>query len=219
MGFRLWRSLCLLALIGLGAVIPALHVRAQAAEFDYYVLSLSWSPSWCEANDRGGRTAQCNSRHRYGFIAHGLWPQRARGWLQDCHSNEPDRVPEALARSYFDIIPSAGLAGHEWRKHGTCTGLSQNDYFRTLRAAYSKVLVPPVVFNGALDRKLGTDQIEALFMRVNAGLTRDAIAVSCDDGRLSEIRICMSKSLGYVGCPEVDRRSCRLKTITLPAIK
>jgi ribonuclease T2 len=217
MSFQLWRSLCLFLLTCFGSV--ALHAPAEAAEFDYYVLSLSWSPSWCEANDRGGRTAQCSSRHRYGFIAHGLWPQRARGWLQDCHSNEPGRVPEALARSYFDIIPSAGLAGHEWRKHGTCSGLSQSNYFRTLRAAYSKVLVPPVVFNGALGRKLGTDQIEALFTKANPGLTGDAIAVSCDEGQLSEIRICMSKSLGFVGCPEVDRRSCRLKTLTLPAIK
>jgi len=215
---QLLRSLFLL-LIALGACMPLAGTRAEAADFDFYVLALSWSPSWCDANDRGGRTSQCNGRRNYAFIAHGLWPQSNRGWLEDCESGEPDRVPDALARSYFDIIPSAGLAGHEWRKHGTCSGLSQDMYFRTLRRAYSAVAIPPVVFNGALDRRLSTEQIEQLFMRANPGLSENAIAVMCEDNNLSEIRICMTKGLGFIPCPDVDRRSCRQRTIGLPAIK
>lgn len=209
----------LLLLVFAGLVSLQTANQAQAADFDFYVLSLSWSPSWCSTNDRGGRTAQCNGNRRYGFIAHGLWPQSRRGWLQDCASNEPDRVPEQLASSYFDIIPSAGLAGHEWRKHGTCSGLSQPNYFRALRSAYAKVIVPPVVFNGALDRRLATDQIEQLFMTSNPGLSKDAIAVACDGGQLSEIRICMSRGFGFVACTDVDRRACRQRTVSIPAIR
>ena len=44
---------------------------ADARDFDFYVLSLSWSPSWCAANDRGGATPQCDGRRAYTFIAHG----------------------------------------------------------------------------------------------------------------------------------------------------
>ena len=197
------------------SMVPASLVRA--AEFDYYVLALSWSPSWCAANDRDGSTQQCRRPHT--FVVHGLWPQRHAGWLEDCNSDEPSRVPEQLIRNYFDIVPSAGLAGHEWRKHGTCSGLSQEMYFRTLRRAYAAVSIPPVIFNGAVDRRLGVEQIEALFMRSNPGLAGDAIAVACEGGGLSEIRICMTKSLGFLPCPEVDRRACRQRNISIPALR
>ncbi|MBL0371276.1 ribonuclease [Rhizobium sp. KVB221] len=193
--------------------------RAKAADFDYYVLSLSWSPSWCSERDPGGRTSQCNGKRRYGFIAHGLWPQNERSWPENCESPEPGRVPDALARSLNDIIPSAGLAGHEWRKHGTCSGLSQRAYFNTLRAAYAKIVLPQVIFNGAIDRNISTDQIESLMIRANPGLKRDALAVTCDDGQISELRICMTKSLGFTSCPAVDRRACRQRNISIPAIQ
>ena len=127
-------------------------------------------------------------------------------------------MPEQLIRNYFDIVPSAGLAGHEWRKHGTCSGLSQEMYFRTLRRAYAAVSIPPVIFNGAVDRRLGVEQIEALFMRSNPGLAGDAIAVACEGGGLSEIRICMTKSLTLRSCAEVDRNACRARMVSVPAL-
>jgi ribonuclease T2 len=197
---------------------PAGAGRAMAADFDFYVLSLSWSPSWCAANDRNGRTAQCNSRRSYSFIVHGLWPQNERTWPEDCASSEPDRVPERLLRNYFDLIPSAGLAGHEWRKHGTCSGLSQARYFGMIRAAYLRVKIPPLVFNGAIDRRLASDDIEKLFMTANPGLPRDGISLSCASGQLSEVRICMTKSLDFRACAQVDRNACRQRILSIPAI-
>jgi ribonuclease T2 len=157
--------------LGALAILAALLWRpadaGTAGEFDFYVLALSWSPSWCATNDRDGRSPQCNGRRPYTFIAHGLWPQNERSWPEDCPSTEPDRVPDALARSMADIIPSAGLAGHEWRKHGTCSGLTQPIYFRTLRAAFQKIKLPPVIFDGRIDRRLATDDIEKLMIRAN----------------------------------------------------
>jgi len=196
-------------------ILPRL---ASARDFDFYVLALSWSPSWCATEDRDGSTPQCDGRRPYTFIAHGLWPQYERGWPQYCPSSEPERVPQSLARTLYDIVPSAGLAGHEWRKHGTCSGLGQRVYFETLRNAYRKVRMPPVVFDGRMQRKLDVDAIEALVMKANPGMARDGIAVGCEDGRLTEIRICMTKSLGFHACEEVDRSACRGRTLTLPAL-
>lgn len=207
-----------LVLLLLSLVMLALPRGAQARDFDFYVLSLSWSPSWCAANDRDGSTTQCNGRRPYTFIAHGLWPQYERGWPEYCPSREPERVPQSLAGTLYDIIPSAGLAGHEWRKHGTCSGLTQRAYFEAVRAAYRKVRLPPVVFDGRMQRRLAVDEIEALFIRANPGLRRDGISVGCDGGPLSEIRICMTKSLAFRACEEVDRKSCRARIVTLPAL-
>jgi ribonuclease T2 len=192
--------------------------RAGAADFDFYVLSLSWSPTWCAANDPDGRTAQCNGRRAYGLIVHGFWPQNEHGYPQDCRSSEPDRVPGGLIRGYYDLIPSAGLAGHEWRKHGTCSGLTQQRYFGQIRAAFSKIKFPPVIFNGSINRNLKTGDIEDLMTSFNPGLPKDGISVLCDDGKLSEIRICMTKSLDFRACGEVDRQACNKRTLTLPGI-
>ena len=203
----------LIALAGLMAPRAAI-----AEDFDFFVLSLSWSPSWCAGNDRDGSTAQCDGRRPYTFIAHGLWPQNERGWPEYCSSREPERVPQALASQFYDLIPSAGLAGHEWRKHGTCSGLSQRVYFDTLRAAYNKIRLPPTIFDGRMARKLAVDDIETLFARANPGLKRDGIAVGCDSGRLSEIRICMTKSLSFRACAEVDNNACRARMVSVPAL-
>lgn len=191
---------------------------ASADDFDFYVLALSWWPSWCAANDHDGSTAQCDGRRSYTFIAHGLWPQNERGWPEYCSSREPERVPQSLASTLYDIIPSAGLAGHEWRKHGTCSGLSQRVYFDSVRAAYTKIRVPPVIFDGRIPRKLGIDEVETLFTRANPGLKRDGIAVGCDGGQLSEIRICMTKSLAFRACRQVDRNACRARIVSVPAL-
>jgi ribonuclease T2 len=186
--------------------------------FDFYVLSLSWSPTWCAGNDSGGRTAQCSGQKNYGFIVHGLWPQNERGWPEDCQSNEPDRVPDNLVRTLYDILPSAGLMGHEWRKHGTCSGLSQTVYFGTMRAAFGKIQMPPVIFDGTFDRQIPVPDLEKLMMRANPGLRSDGITVTCDGNRLSEIRICMTKSLQFRACGEPDHQSCPISRLNIPAI-
>lgn len=189
-----------------------------AADFDYYVLALSWSPTWCATSDPDGRTAQCNGKRRYGLIVHGLWPQNERGWPENCPSSEPDRVPSGLLRSYYDIIPSAGLAGHEWRKHGTCSGLSQSRYFGAIRAAFARLQLPPVIFNGSINRNLRVGDIEDLMISFNAGLPRDGIRVHCEAGKLTEIRICMSKSLDFRSCGRMEQQICQGRVLTLPAI-
>lgn len=188
---------------------------AKADSFDFYVLSLSWSPTWCGAKPERADDRQCEEKRR--FIVHGLWPQNERGWRQYCKSDEPDRVPSSMMRDIADVIPSIGLAGHEWRKHGTCSGLTQERYFRLLKDAYSKIKLPPVIFDGRIDRKLGVDEIETLMTKANPGLARDGVAVSCDAGKLEEIRICLTKSLGFRACDEVDRKSCRARSVTIPS--
>ncbi len=111
--------------------------------FDFYVLALSWSPAYCRAEGPGANKQQCAADRDLGFVVHGLWPQFENGYPEFCPTREPDRVPSRLGRNYTDIVPSMGLIGHQWRKHGSCSGLSQNDYFGVLRAARERVRLPP----------------------------------------------------------------------------
>src|SRR5450631_244794 len=88
-------------------------------EFDYYVLSLSWSPAFCLSSPGA---AECNGPRRYGFIVHGLWPQNEEGWPENCAVH--DSVPDDVVRGIEDLMPARGLVYHEWSAHGSCSGLA-----------------------------------------------------------------------------------------------
>jgi len=202
---------------------PAPASRAQpvaaatGSGFDFFVLALSWSPSYCAAKGDEASRFQCGADRDFGFIVHGLWPQFEKGYPEFCATRAPDRVPNDLADSMADIIPSRGLVGHQWRKHGSCTGLSQRDYLSTTRRAYERIAIPSSLRDGERSQRLDASAIEATFVAANAGLTADGIAVSCDDGRAEEVRICLTRDLDFRPCPELDRRGCRSANLLLPA--
>lgn len=187
--------------------------------FDFYVLSLSWSPTWCGDNDRDGSSMQCAAGRNFGFIVHGLWPQNKDDYPEFCRSRSPDRVPEALGRSVFDLIPSMGLIGHQWRKHGSCSGLSQSDYFETVRAARERVRLPSALSDPRRQRVRDWDQIEKAVVAANPGMPLEGVSVACDGGALQDLRICMTKELNFTACPNVDRRACKRDGILMPAAR
>ncbi|MGE3368391.1 MAG: ribonuclease [Rhizobiaceae bacterium] len=182
------------------------------------MLSLSWSPSYCEVEGENANRQQCESGRRYAFVVHGLWPQYERGWPEDCATDEPS-VDNATLSSLYDIMPSAGLIRHQWRKHGTCSGLSQDDYFRVLRAARERVEIPGAYAKATTWRMIDPNQIERDFLSDNNGLMENALAVTCDDRYLREVRMCLTIGLDYRPCPEVDRRSCTLTRAAMPSAR
>lgn len=190
---------------------------ARGSGFDFYVLSLAWSPSYCEIEGEQADRRQCARDRDLAFIVHGLWPQFEHGYPKDCRSDEPGRVPNGLADSMLDIMPSRGMVGHEWRTHGTCTGLSQADYLAATRAAYERVRLPENLSDARRPAKLGLEAIEQAFVAANPGMSQAGMAVTCQDGMLDEVRICLTRELGFRPCPEIDRNSCRAGSLNLPA--
>jgi len=186
--------------------------------FDFYVLSLSWSPSYCEAEGEEANHQQCAAGRPYAFVVHGLWPQYERGFPENCRTDEPD-VENATLRTLYDLMPSAGLIRHQWRKHGSCSGLDQDDYFAVLRAARETVSIPQEFRRLNAYKSLDPDDAEAAFLKANPSLPDDAVAVTCDRRYLREIRICMTKDLEFRACPEIDRRDCRLPKVVMPPVR
>ena len=130
-------------LVWVFSAMTALADGERAGEFDYYVLALSWSPNWCAREGDARGSDQCDARHDHGWILHGLWPQFHQGWPSYCRTAEapPSR---GMTRDMEDIQGSSGLAWHQWKKHGTCSGLSARDYYALSRRAYESVTRPPV---------------------------------------------------------------------------
>lgn len=202
-----------LALALAAACVTSPAAADRPGDFDFYVLSLSWSPSYCEAEgDRDD--PECSGRRPFAFTVHGLWPQYESGWPEFCDVR--DRPRERDVQAVDDLMPSDGLVRHQWRKHGSCTGLSVADYFALLRRAREAVTIPPALRR--LDRHVmvDPDQVEGAFRLANPTVPAAGIAVTCDQRRLREVRICLTRDLSFRACPEVDRNACRRDRVVMP---
>jgi ribonuclease T2 len=192
---------------------------AQGSGFDFYVLSLSWSPTFCQSEAGRNNRQQCNSNRNYGFVVHGLWPQNEKGYPQFCGKDREERVPDSLGRDMLDIMPSMGLIGHQWRKHGSCSGLTQEDYLQATRAAYDRIKLPDDIALGKSSKIRSIDDIETAFISANPSMEKQGIAVTCEGRKMEEVRICMTKDLTFRRCPEVDRQGCRANDAEITPIR
>jgi len=213
-----------LFLFGFFAGVPSQAGKREAGRipegsgFDFYVLSLSWSPSYCEAEGQDANRQQCGASRPYAFVVHGLWPQFERGYPQKCATNER-RVPDRTLRKLHDIMPSVGLVRHEWLVHGSCSGLAQSVYFDVLGAAREKIAIPAEFRRLDAYRILAPGEAEAAFLGTNPGLPADGVSVTCDRRFLREVRICLTRQLKFRSCGEIDRRACRLRKVVMPPVR
>ena len=216
------RLLISLALVLVTAGTAAAQDRRQNApgEFDFYVLSLSWSPSFCEAASERGNSgrSQIQCERPFSFGVHGLWPQYERGLPEYCQRPSP-RLDRNIMSSMLDLMPAPGLIFNEWDKHGTCSGLGARAYFENIRKARAAVKIPEEFLQLSEQKSISPDAIEAAFIKVNPGLSSSAISVTCSSRRLSEVRVCMSKDLQFRACEEIDRRACRRDEVVMPPVR
>jgi ribonuclease T2 len=190
----------------------------KAGEFDYYVLALSWSPTWCTLEGDARQADQCDPRHDHGWILHGLWPQFHQGWPSYCRGTEP-APPRRMTAEMTDIMGSSGLAWHQWKKHGTCSGLSAASYFRLSRHAYSTVQRPAVLRKLTKTVSVPASLIEEAFLQANPALDKDSVTITCRDGHIQEARICLSRDLKPVPCGRDVIRDCSLKDAILEPVR
>jgi len=111
-----------------------------SAPFDYYVMTLSWAPGFCDLGGQETSSPECASGSAAGFVVHGLWPDNDyRPNPESCQGQ--DATPADIADEH-GLYPNDSLAAYEYRKHGTCTGLSAHDYFATVRNVRQRLVIP-----------------------------------------------------------------------------
>lgn len=185
------------------AVLLLAAAPLRAEDFDYYLLALSWSPSFCAANDD---PEQCAPDRDLGFILHGLWPQYESGWPEYCTTSFRDpsrRETSAMA----DVMGTGGLAWYQWKKHGRCSGLTSEKYFGLSRILYEGLELP--VPKAAT---VTADGLEAAFLRGNPALTPDSVIVTCDGRGVQEVRICLGRDFEPRACgADVRADACRAR--------
>jgi len=204
------------------AAVPNADARGRgerapsvAGRFDYYVLALSWSPSYCLFNP--GDRVQCGGRG-FGFVVHGLWPQyEAGGWPEDCGGTRP---PDAEAlRIGRSVFVTEKLLHHEWRTHGSCSGLDAAQYFRAVDRATATVKIPARFEAPRSVQSLTADAVLAEFRRANPAVPGNAFTAACSRGQLSEVRVCLTRDLKARSCARDVRTRCPRGEVEIRAIR
>lgn len=167
------------------------------ADFDYYVLALSWSPDYCAANPEDQQ--QCAIGKKFAFVLHGLWPQYDKGYPSNCGD---ERLPDSLKDQFPRLFPSDKLFDHEWEKHGTCTGLLPAEYLSLSKQFKEQVQIPDAYRAPASPFRSTVDQLKQEFVQANPALLETSLAVNCSgSGRfLKELFVCISKEGQPAAC-------------------
>lgn len=153
-----------------------------------------------------------------GFLVHGFWPEYERGYPEFCATSEPQFVDRSILKGVADVMPSQGLAGHEWRRHGVCAGLSAADYFSLLGKAAGKIATPQLLQPGNIPGRTTPAKIEAAFVSANPGLSAAGMAVRCANNELTEVRICLTRDLSFRSCADVNADTCHASSIAVTPI-
>ncbi len=185
------------------------HAASKPGEFDFYVLALSWSPEFCYSHRE---SPECQDKH-FGFVVHGLWPQFTNGYPENCSNAPGPSHPESMT----DIMPDASLVEHEWARHGTCSGLDADAYFKLVRQAYSSLHIPAALVAPHQSSNISPDELKEQFVKANPRLRTEDIRVSCGNNYLTAVSVCFTKSLDPADCGSL--RDCRATTIRVPPVR
>jgi ribonuclease T2 len=188
----------------------AANSDASAGDFDYFLLTLSWAPEFCATNPNGRTSVECAPSQHRGLVVHGLWPQYDSGkWPQDCASTPP--VSSSIVNHMMPIMPGKQLIQHEWEKHGTCSGMSVQDYFGAIEKLYNGLEVPPEFKKPTASAQTNAAAIEQKFATANSA-SKGAFRISCPQNEFSAVEVCLSKDLQYQACP-TTLKECRASKI------
>jgi ribonuclease T2 len=195
------------ALLAFGSVATiALEARAKkppqnhkAPPFAYYMLVLSYAPDFCDQPSGIKDPLECGAGRSVGFVVHGLWPQgeTTRG-PEKCGPASP--IAPGTIQAMLNYFPSESLIQHEWKAHGTCSGLSAGDYFAAVKKARDSVKIPDELTPSSPLSMTPAD-IEAKVASANPDFPKSAFRTACyPNQELQEIRICLNKDLSPRAC-------------------
>ncbi|MBV8819353.1 MAG: ribonuclease T2 [Acidobacteriaceae bacterium] len=204
--------LCLILLALVFAAMAGARSRKRSrsahsgtpGQFDYYLLSLSWAPDFCDRPDVNKNSRECGRGNHVGFIVHGLWPQFDNGgYPEQCAPASP--VASGIVNQMLPLMMDAGLIQHEWRDHGTCSGLSAADFFGQVQRAYNSVTIPDRYKNLSQAIQVSPGDVHRDFASANPSFPNDAFRVACGGNEVSEVRVCFTKDLQPRACSTNDK--------------
>jgi ribonuclease T2 len=187
--------------------------------FDFYVMTLSWSPGFCDAGGDKKSPEQCAAGSNLGFVVHGLWPDNARS-ENPSYCDQAAPISDAALVLTHGLYPSEGLAAYEYRKHGACTGLGAEDYFASVRYLRDQLVIPDMLKAPHEKLRISPEEIEQAFIAANANLRADNMAIGCRSAELEDVQFCVSRDLkAFALCAKVSGHTCRSPSIAVAPLR
>jgi ribonuclease T2 len=178
------------------------------------LLALSWQHAFCEThkNKRECRYNRSNIKSNYNFVLHGLWPQPRDNFYcnipKDIKMMDKNRrwhglpdleLSDTLRMTLANIMPgyNSNLHKHEWYKHGTCYGTSEEDYFLDAVSLTNQVNSSKLgeFFAKNQGRTVTLQQVRYKAEQSFGRGIGKKIEMKCRDGRITELWF----HLGYGG--------------------
>ncbi len=167
--------------------------RRNSESFEFYLMALSLHPAFCENGNAAKQDCQvltAADHARRPLVIHGLWPENLEpeSYPRDCDGPKLS-LPTSLRAELEDWMPgmASGLHSHEWRKHGTCSGLDATEYFeqsialaRTANRALRDSLLASV------DKQVSAEELRSAANRVAPGYG-DTITFHCQNIRSPDV--------------------------------
>ncbi|MBL9041454.1 MAG: ribonuclease T2 [Myxococcales bacterium] len=188
-----------------------------SGSFDYYVLSLSWSPQFCNSRKFPPSDQQCGEGRRFGFVVHGLWPQYEKGYPESCQTGFS--LAQPTVEKALQMMPSQKLIEHEWQKHGTCSGLSAEQYFAQVETAFAGLVIPEPYRQPTAPVVTSLAELKQSFLAANPRLTPSSLTAQCSGTYLREVRICLHKDLSPMPCTSFVRDACKAPEVQLRPVR
>jgi ribonuclease T2 len=152
-------------------------------------------------------------------VLHGLWPQNERGWPEFCSTTERE-VADANMAAALKLSPSRRLVQHEWEKHGTCAGLSQDDYFAAAALAVESVNVPKAYRAPPQPLVTTPNAVRRAFLDANRDIPDDGLSATCTRNQLAEVWVCLDKNLKPRSCSaEVRKKHCGAREVRMLSVR
>ncbi len=208
-----------LLLSGIAHAKPRKKKSKTIPQFSYYLLVLSYAPDFCAQPQGDKDPRECGTGRHVGFVVHGLWPQgeTSRG-PENC--GPAGTLSQAIIQATLAYVPTEALIQHEWATHGTCSGLTAEDYFAALRKARDSMTVPPDLNQPSQNLQLSPARIESEVAAANPSFPKTAFRTSCykKPAELQEVKVCLDKSLSPRACGS-SAGECAAKTVTLLPVR
>jgi ribonuclease T2 len=190
------------------------NAAGTPGQFDFYLLNLSWAPEFCATHPNNQSSSECDPSRHYGFVVHGLWPQYNSGnYPKECAPAQP--VSQQIVQHMLMYIPARGLIQHEWAEHGTCSGLSQEDYFAQVEQAFKKIQVPVIYQHPSQSLNVSLSDMEQKFADANQA-PKGAFRVSCSNGEFVALEACFSRDLQLQDCGSAARECSAPQVLVRP---
>lgn len=194
------------------SLFAALFAFSAQAHAGRAVLALSWEPEFCYSH-ASKPECQLSPVGYYGatnLVLHGLWPNSgsycgvSSTYITYDNNSQWSKLPAVVLTSSSRTLLNKYMPGtlsylerHEWIKHGTCSGLTQQSYFDVqirLAQQFGGTKFNQIIHNAVGGSVYKTDLLAALDSDFGSSAAQ-AITLNCSSGYLTEVRFLLDTSV------------------------